>query len=256
MLECYFDDSGTHASSKIAVWGGLVGSAEQFDKLSLEWAKVLADPLDGRKPSLRKMQLSSLRSHQGEFREYNQGETDLLRKRFRDIIAASGVECVAYIVNCDDWLKASTPLDRQYLGDARNFAFQGIMEFVAAVAKLDDSGVSCHFDQGARDFAAHVIESAWKITRPEEYKKAHFTYSSVEAVLPLQAADMIAHEAYHYGLHLIEPKKHPENPHFADLKQRANILFQSLHEPEMREYLQRWRAVMIDTFKVMGDQPD
>lgn len=244
MLECYFDDSGTHDSSKVAVWGGLFGPPSAFDKLTLSWSELLKSPLPG-KPSLSKMSLSNLAGSKGEFVNYNSGERDLLRREFRNLIVEAGLDCIAYIVIVDDWLEASTENDRLYLGDAKNFAFQGILEAVAALAKMTGQDISCHLDQGAQNTASKIIQGVWQEMRPDAYAKTHFTYSAVERLLGLQAADVIAYEAYHYGLHLIDPVRYPENPHFIDLRNRTNVLFLSLHEPEMREHLSKWRHFMI-----------
>lgn len=252
MLECYFDDSGTHAGSKIAVWGGIIGKPAQFDEFSTRWSEILKSPLPNRKP-IGAMHLSALRQAKGEFFGYGQGEIDLLTRKFRDVIVYSGLECIAYLVSCEDWLKASNERDRKYLGDARNFAFSGILEFIAAASTIGDGQVSCHFDAGAQSAVMHMQKSIWGAARAIDETKVHFGFSPVQSLLPLQGADMVAYEAYHYGLHLIDPAKHPENPHFIDLRNRANVAFMSLHEPEMREHLAKWRAVMADVFKAFGD---
>ena len=243
MIECYFDDSGTHAGSKIIVWGGLIGTAEKFDLFSQRWNELLKAPLPGRKP-LKKMSLAGLRRGRDEFFGYSQGEKDLLTKKFRDIIVEAGLECIAYIVVADDWLAASTPIDRMYLGDARNFAFWGALEAISGLANLTEGGLSCHFDKGAQDDAMRAIQAAWEAMRPAEGARTSFTYSTVESLAGLQGADMVAHEAFHYGLHLLNPSEHPENPHFVDLRKRTSVAFLSLHEAEMRQYLERWRAEM------------
>lgn len=250
MLECYFDDSGTHDGSKIAVWGGLIGQADRFDQFTIRWNALLSEPLPG-KPPLKKMHLAALRNAKGEFFGYNQAEIDLLTKKFRDVIVESGLECIAYIVSVEDWLRASTELERSYLGDARNFAFYGVIEAIAALAKLNEGGLSCHFDKGAQDEAMRVIQSVWEMFRSEESKKATFAFSAVEMFAGLQGADMVAYEAYHYGLHLIDPS-YPENPHFIDLRNRTNVAFLSLHEPEMRAHLVKWRAAMSELFSGFG----
>jgi len=252
MLECYFDDSGTHAGSKIIVWGGLIGTPDKFDVLSRQWIKLLREPLPNKKP-LKKMQLSSLRRGRAEFFGYTDGEKDLLTRKFRDIIVEAGLECIAYLVVADDWLAASTPIDRVFLGDARNFAFKGVLEAITALANSWKGGLSCHFDKGAQDRAMHTIQAVWDAMRPEESRRTSFTYSSVESLAGLQGADMVAHEAYHYGLHLLNPADCPENPHFVDLRNRTNVMFMILHEPEMRQYLKIWRAQMTEMIQANSD---
>lgn len=238
MLQCYFDDSGTHAGSKIVVWGGLVGTAAQFDALTIRWNALLAQPIEG-KPPIKKMQLSSLRRARGDFYGYKQGEIDLLTKKFRDIIVGEGLECVAYMVSIPDWDAVSASIERAFFGNAKDFAFRGVLDFISKATDFVDGGLSCHFDKGAQDDAMRVIQSTWQLLQPEQSDKTSFTFSAVEKWAGLQAADTVAHEAYHYGLHLID-RSYPENPHFIDLRNRTNVAFQSLHEPEMRAFLQKW----------------
>ncbi len=49
MLRAYFDDSGTHDASKIAVVAGLFGTEGRMDGLDRNWKKHLERPLDGMK---------------------------------------------------------------------------------------------------------------------------------------------------------------------------------------------------------------
>jgi hypothetical protein len=252
MLECYFDDSGTHAGSRIVAWGGLIGEPEQFDEFSIKWSEVLRAPLAGR-PSVSAMHLSALRRAKGEFMGYGQGEIDLLTRKFRDIIVSSGLACVACLVVCEDWLKASNQRDRKYLGDARNFAFSGVLKLIVDVSAAGVGQVSCHFDAGAQTDVMHMQKNLWAAIGGIDESKVHFGFSQVQSLLPLQGADMVAYEAYQYGLHLIDPVNHPENPHFIDLRNRADVAFISLHEPEMREHLKKWREVMAEVFRAYGD---
>lgn len=242
MLECYFDDSGTHGGSKVVAWGGLIGSPENFDRFALEWRKLLGSPLPG-KPALKKMHLTSLRSGKGEFFGYNQGEIDLLTKKFRDIIVESGLECIAYIALASDWLRASTAEDRLWLRGPKDFAFMGILTAVEKLALSQGAALSCYFDIGAQDEVLRIQQASRTIFNPATYEKTNLIFSEVEKVVALQGADMIVYEAYHYGMHLLDPN-YPENPHFIDLRNRTNVAFMSLHEDAIAKWLHHWRAVM------------
>jgi len=76
MLEFYFDDSGTHNGSRIAVWGGVVGYKQYMQELEEAWKARLQCPCDG-KPPIKAFHSSHLAASDGEFKGYNQAERDL-----------------------------------------------------------------------------------------------------------------------------------------------------------------------------------
>lgn len=242
MLECYFDDSGTHEGSQVVAWGGLIGAADSFDAFTLEWNKLLAAPLLGKLP-IKNMHLTSLRNGKGEFLGYSQGEIDLLTKKFRDIIIQCGLECIAYIALVPDWFRASKPIDRRAFRGPKDFAFLGVLEAIEKMSRISDGALSCHFDVGAQDDILRMHQEIWTIFNPVAAEKTAFTFSPVAKVAGLQGADMVAHEAYHYGLHLID-ECYPENPHFIALRNGTNVAFFSLHESEMIERLKLLRGIM------------
>ncbi len=249
MLHGYFDDSGTHSTSKVAVWGGVFGKAEAFALFSEKWTNLLKRPIDG-KASLRKMHLTDLCSGKGEFFGYSQGARDLTRRAFRDLIVESGLVCIAYIVMVDDWLKASSERERMFLGDAKNFAFQGALEAVVALTNLQNDDILLFLDKGAEDVGVRTLLAVWKEARKAASDRTDVKYAAVEDVPGLQAADIVAYEAYLYGLHLLDPEKFPENPHFIDLRNRCNVVFLSLHEQEMRAHPVKWRNGMHEYFGI------
>ncbi len=243
MIECYFDDSGTHSDSKIAVWGGVIGEKAEFEELEKSWKKLLADPLPHKK-ILRQFHLANLAAKKGDFIDYNQGECDLLRYKFRTAIVESGVVCFACIVAVEDWNRVLTPVEKRFLGEAKNMAFAGVFDHIFKILAQIDEPIWCHFDQGAQDIATNSIITANKIVSPEMMGRINLKFSAVEAQACLQAADTVAYEAYRYGLYLIDAKKNPENPHFIDLRNRTNVLFFSLHEQEISSFIHKWRIQM------------
>src|SRR4051794_36222543 len=86
----YFDDSGTHGSSEVVVWGGLMGTESQWLKFELKWKAKLAEPLPG-KPPLKRFHMAECDAGDGEFIGYNRGELDAVTHDFRQIILDAGV---------------------------------------------------------------------------------------------------------------------------------------------------------------------
>lgn len=243
MYEGYFDDSGTHGDSKVAVWGGLVGPAEEFDKLGRKWQAQLEAPAPGKSP-IKQFKLSHCVNAWGEFEQYIPAERDIARRNFRDLIIDVDVAPLAHIVLVDDYLEVTTPIERRFLGEAQNFAFHGCLNSATKFVGADDASISCHFDQGQLGRGCESVLEAWRITTPGTPNKVSVTFSPVASLTGLQAADTIAYEAYQYGHHLIDPVEHPINPHFKDLTARHGALFFSLHKVEIERFLIPWRQMM------------
>src|SRR6266700_8112837 len=82
VLEGYFDDSGTHGDSRVVVWGGFVGTIDQWTALDARWRNKLDKPLPG-KPKLKKFGLADCRWGVNEFEVYSLPERDLVQAEFR-----------------------------------------------------------------------------------------------------------------------------------------------------------------------------
>ncbi|HLF59262.1 MAG TPA: hypothetical protein VI732_06495 [Alphaproteobacteria bacterium] len=243
MLQCYFDDSGTHDNAKVVAWGGLVGNVDAFEKLDTAWRRALSLSIEG-KPPLEKFSLSHCANAWDEFADYKPAERDLVRRTFRNLIIEHDVAPIAFTVSVRDWNAASTPVDRMLLGDAQNLAFFGCLDATGKIAGATGDSVSCHFDQGQAGIPLNSVLAAYQFMHPEHRDRISISFSSVIALTGLQAADTIAYEAYQYGLHLEDPKTHPLNPHFTDLVNRKGAIFLSLHRKEIDEFLIQWRKIM------------
>lgn len=236
MLECYFDDSGTHAKSTIAVWGGILGSADGIRNLCKRWRELLTEPFDGKQP-IKKFSASHCANAFGEFAEYKPAERDLLRRRFRDVIIEEDVFPIAYIVSVRDWDAVLNCMEKRLLGVAQHAAFKGCMDIMGRIASESGENISCHFDEGQFTVGINSVLTAWRLTNSQVETRISTEFSSVAAVYGLQAADTIAYDAYQYGVHLEDPERHPLSPHFEDLKRRKGAFFNSLHKPEIEKWI-------------------
>jgi hypothetical protein len=200
ILRAYFDDAGTHDRSDVTALGGLIGSAEQWDKFESAWAAKLSEPLpDYRKPPLRKFGLSDcVRRRPGSgFEFYSEVESEAVRHDFRRIILDANLTGVSVVIDKRAWDDLITGQLRNVLGDAVSACFNQCLSEIVRFANPYPHGhsLAVWFDQGIETPFLQYIGKLW--TRPEygpRIKSVNF--ARVEHVLPLQGADIVATENY------------------------------------------------------------
>jgi hypothetical protein len=224
MLAAYFDDSGTHDSSRVVVWGGFIATAEKWAAFDVAWRAKLKEPLPG-KPNLRKFALSKCQALDGEFKNYTRAESALVQNEFRQIIVDHELLGVAYAIDRLTWDRIVPDTAKGYFGgDAETACFSPC--FAAAIERArkywpEELMLSLHFDKGRRSPKLNAI-----IDRVErEYRDApaliNISFNVVEAFTPLQAADIIATENYWHAQGVMGGNPQPR-PHFAHFLERVS----------------------------------
>lgn len=196
MLQCYLDDSGTHADSDVLVWGAAIGTPDAWMGFDEKWEKLLSAPLPG-KAALTKFSLSKCAAPDGEFASYKIGERDLIRNLFREVIASSAIFPIAFGVAKKEYEKTFSKQMRQdYSEDTE------IRAFIPAVARCIDYAVfknekqvALVFDQGREKY---VLDGLKKLLDDPKYgdRVTSYAFAKVADFNPLQAADTIATEHY------------------------------------------------------------
>jgi hypothetical protein len=239
MLAAYFDDSGTHDNSRVVVWGGFMGTIDQWSRFDGAWRSKLKRPLDG-KPPLRKFSLAECDNGYNEFASYSRAERDLLQNEMRRIIVENRLIGVAFAVDCPAWERiASDEAKAHFGGDAEALCFSSC--FNAAIERAerlfpDESMLSLHFDQGRRSPKLEAI-----IDRVLGHYKGLPTletiaFNRVETVTPLQAADVIATESYWCAESYLRGDSAPR-PHLKHFLGRVSAEGFVLDEPHIRQTL-------------------
>lgn len=222
MLECYFDDSGTHTASNVVTWGGLMGHARQWMFLDRRWRRLLASPLPG-KPPLKQFHLSHCAALDGEFKDYKRAESDRLRFLFRQIIVDANLEAVGYSVVISDYNEYVRGRARTFLGDAEQVAFAGcINRSNTRAEERNEQFLSMTFDDGRMTPALQKVISRVK----KQYKGPPHLVSigsmAVEHLTGLQAADTIATENNWNVRDIVEDNEASPRPHLKSLIERLD----------------------------------
>ena len=222
MIRAYFDDSGTHTGgkwgpSKIVLVAGIFGTEARMDSLDRNWKKLIDRPLCGRKPPLSRFHMVDCQDSRGEFTGWTRTETDHFCHQLSTAIIESGVAAYGIAVSRQDWDDLVTGDVRAFVGDAEGYCISQC--FVRAVrwAKTTtfDPQMTFIFDNREPEVerrAKTVGDAFEKHTDSPHIVGTAFLGS--KAILPLQAADLIAWEIYQHARQIladgvIAPPKRP-----------------------------------------------
>jgi hypothetical protein len=196
MLRAYFDDSGTHSNSDVAVMGGLAGTVAQWEQFEAQWAAKLKNPQPG-KPPLRMFHLSACNARDGEFESYNRAEQDLLIRELRQIIIDAGLLSVAMAVDKKAWDELIFGPLRDVLGDALSPCFENCISEIVRFATPHPEGdkIAVVFDKGIETERFRRIAEMFTLP-PGRPRIVSVNFLRVEDALPLQGADIVATENY------------------------------------------------------------
>jgi hypothetical protein len=124
MLTAYFDDSGTHAKSKIVMVAGISGTEGRLAGLEHNWRKHLERPLEGTKRRLKRFHMVDCQGGRGEYEGWSRPEIDHFCYQLQTEIIDSGV--VAYGIACSrsDWDDLVTGDIRAIFGDAEGMCIR------------------------------------------------------------------------------------------------------------------------------------
>ena len=245
MLECYFDDSGTHDGAPALVWGGIVGTSEQITDLSETWRALLRRPLPG-KPPLRQFHLAQCAISEGEFAHYTPAERDAVRFEFRQIMANAGVEGVGFAVSRRDWDDLIQGAAREYFGSAEEVSMGGCIRFgLEHAAARDEDRVSLTFDIGRRtpELQAQTERVLANYEGPAQLDRIDFL--PVIEMPPLQAADTIATESYWYACDWLQDARAAFRPHFRNLMENINAARFMMDRDEIQQNLGRFNLGLM-----------
>lgn len=197
MLTAYFDDSGTHADSRVAVIGGWCGTEAQWSAFDAEWTAKLQEPLPG-KPPIRQFHLSHCAAGEGEFAKYAPAERDAVRFDFREIILKHKLTGIAAMISRFDWDDLVTGKVREVMGTAEEACALRCADRAVEWARQrypEDPYLIIVFDKGRESQSMRKL--AQGIANAHRYNPhVGVAFLPVEKYTPLQAADIIATESY------------------------------------------------------------
>ena len=199
MLAAYFDDAGTHDSSAVIGFAGLIGIEEQWKAFEGAWKAKLRAPLPGKGP-LKRFHMTDCMARAGEFVCYSHGEVDAVAHDFRQIIIGSGVCGYAVAVSRRDWAEtvAKSPVVG-WFGDDEAFCFKDCVAksgFFTANQQFTEKRLMLAFDNRPHRTAVNewIYQQYQKLPSRDDLDLLGLSFLDSTAYVPLQGADMFAWE--------------------------------------------------------------
>ena len=219
VLKAFFDDSGTHVGSPVTVMGGLIAHEDEWAALEPEWATVRDDL------GIRMMHMSACEAPYKEFRGWSRDRRDIAINRFRSVLIKRDALMLVSAVSQASWdAAASKSILTELFPTPLDWCFNDCMQRALRWGrKSGPESVVVTFD--CREESLRT----WR-PRAEGYERlyprkvAGFAFSSMEKVLPLQAADMVAYEGFVFQCERERLRAEPTpRPNFALLLEKLQF---------------------------------
>lgn len=200
MLRAYFDDSGTHSNSLVTTISGYVGSEKTWKIIEGEWLAILADY---RQYEVTWFHSADIASWQGEWAKVPLTICRDAPLRFARVLGKHRILPIwAAVVNEDFYRFATTDFlatfpdpftlcFHQAMGQMYNWARHNAASKVAPIA--------AHGSYAEKLLTAHA-----RYLRDGDFPEyiGPISFDEPRRVIPLQAADLLANQFYHYWIGL------------------------------------------------------
>ncbi len=194
ILTAYFDESGTHDDSAITAIAGYVAEADVWAQVESDWQKVLGEFADR---GLHTFHATDSYAGNGEFGRLDSFWRNYVRTQLSDILERSDIQAIWAGVNVDDWDDLTTDAFRARYPKPYDLCFEEVVKQLFRWSRhhVDGSPVSLVFGvQSEYQNRASTAYKAW-LRHPEVSKfLGALSFGFPKTLVPLQAADMLAHE--------------------------------------------------------------
>lgn len=223
MFVAYFDESGTQRGSPVVAVAGFLAPEKQWARLQVEWAKVLQDE------KLSYFHMTDWENRQGQFKGWDNDRRIAVYRRLIGIIQRRITIPVFSGVKTKDYAEVKI-WERFHNMPKSPYAFCSVMCMRLLVNWADAVGhqepIAYIFESGAMN-RGELMAGHSAIMRDEKNKRRYrlgsFTYADKRELSPLQAADILAYEAYKYLRNELEGKVRQQRKSLTSLFEKMRI---------------------------------
>lgn len=199
VLEAYFDESGSHDGSRVFCLAGLVARLGQWEWFTDAWGRMLS------KNGITEFHSADLESRRGIYDGIGKDQQQRIFQDAVNVIGGWARTAIAGLVVIDDYEEAIPNWAKKTaaFGDKYNFCFQMCLNLVFRWIEQRDppmqegDRIAFIFDQRERgqEITSTSYSQIKKFRDPQD-RMGSLTFDSRKRVFPLQAADLVAYEAY------------------------------------------------------------
>jgi Protein of unknown function (DUF3800) len=233
-LYAYIDDSGTHDASDVVSMGAFMALFEKWFTFDIDWCAVL--DLE----SIDAFHMSHCEAAADPF-FWPWARRAALIHDLRQVLIRHQLLGTAFSISRRDWDELVTGEHREHLGNAVDMAFGGAIGQLVAYARRvyprEPIEVVIDDQKQRREDLQRMVDNyeALKIIYPELVSA---TFASMRNVTPLQAADMLAWEAYQYAIEWFTTNGHPvARAHFRDFLSNGLIVGALMGREEIEQQI-------------------
>jgi Protein of unknown function (DUF3800) len=246
MLAAYFDESYSDTPPRTLAVAGYLSSAEQWSRFEGEWQEFLQ-----RYQIQNPFHMTDFMAGRGQFRGWSRQKHDRC------------IESYCSIINRRTNLRISIGFDLSvYEDEMRRFSdigpygfcvFEWMQEAERFMDRNDIRGPIAYVFEDGSGFGNQIFNTmVWikrrKVMR-ERYRLGSFSFADKRAVLPLQAADILAWESRSHHARLLQTPPLPMRPSLRRLASRGKhqgIYFSRVGFAEWKRRLLEYAAVHPD----------
>lgn len=218
----YFDESGTHAGSRITVFGGFVASDEEWSKFNEQWTELLNDY------RLSYFRMSECENLLGGFKRFTKTKQQELLRRVLSIVTSRQLTGVGVGIVVNEYNEFLAQMKLSHYLDAYSTA--AFSSFARIRKWADESNyhepVEFVLENGAEHKGKVIAMQSTINGTPqlrERFRLGSLTFAEKRQSLQLQAADLLAYEIRKHALNLLEGSPRQARYTFLNLKRMPLI---------------------------------